>query len=102
MFSAPLKAQDERDVEGYEHTFFINMIHIERVQQALLCRNGKGVALMSLMSDFVKASLFRISCLSTRDRFRKYNGELEKTDRYDLNFAYGCYGAPVKRSLVKS
>ncbi|AIQ62483.1 hypothetical protein PSTEL_04570 [Paenibacillus stellifer] len=30
FFSAPLKAQDERDTEGYEHTLFINMIHIER------------------------------------------------------------------------
>ncbi|MBP1966443.1 class I SAM-dependent methyltransferase [Paenibacillus aceris] len=32
FFSAPLKAQDERDVEGYEHTFYINMIHIEMVR----------------------------------------------------------------------
>ncbi|NOU99406.1 class I SAM-dependent methyltransferase [Paenibacillus planticolens] len=32
FFSAPLKAQDERDVEGYEHTFHINMIHIEMVR----------------------------------------------------------------------
>lgn len=29
FFSAPFKAQDERDVEGYEHTFYVNMIHIE-------------------------------------------------------------------------
>ncbi|MBD0383270.1 class I SAM-dependent methyltransferase [Paenibacillus sedimenti] len=32
FFSAPLKAQDERDVEGYENTFYINMIHIEMVR----------------------------------------------------------------------
>lgn len=32
FFSAPLKDQDERDVEGYEHTFYINMIHIEMVR----------------------------------------------------------------------
>ncbi|MCS7460990.1 class I SAM-dependent methyltransferase [Paenibacillus doosanensis] len=28
FFSAPLKTQDPRDTEGYEHTFWINMIHI--------------------------------------------------------------------------
>ena len=32
FFSAPLKDQDERDVEGYEHSFYINMIHIEMVR----------------------------------------------------------------------
>jgi len=32
FFSAPLKAKDERDTDGYEHTFFINMIHIELVR----------------------------------------------------------------------
>lgn len=32
FFSAPLKAQDERDAEGYRHTFFINMIHIEHTR----------------------------------------------------------------------
>lgn len=30
FFSATLRAQDERDEEGYEHSLFINMIHIER------------------------------------------------------------------------
>ncbi|GMK42286.1 hypothetical protein PCCS19_53450 [Paenibacillus sp. CCS19] len=29
-FSAPFKALDDRDEEGYTHSFFINMIHIER------------------------------------------------------------------------
>ncbi|MCD9020209.1 class I SAM-dependent methyltransferase [Cohnella silvisoli] len=32
FFSTPFKAHDERDVEGYEHTFFINLIHIELVR----------------------------------------------------------------------
>jgi 2-polyprenyl-3-methyl-5-hydroxy-6-metoxy-1,4-benzoquinol methylase len=32
FFSAPLKARDERDAEGYEHAFFINMVHIELVR----------------------------------------------------------------------
>lgn len=30
FFSAPFKALDDRDAEGYTHSFFINMIHIER------------------------------------------------------------------------
>ncbi len=29
FFSAPLKEQRAQDVEGFEHSFFINMIHIE-------------------------------------------------------------------------
>lgn len=32
FFSAPLKAQGDRDEEGFEHSFFINMIHVERVR----------------------------------------------------------------------
>lgn len=32
FFSAPFKSQDDRDESGYEHTFFINMIHVERIR----------------------------------------------------------------------
>lgn len=32
FFSAPFKAQDDRDESGYEHSFFINMVHVERVR----------------------------------------------------------------------
>ncbi|MEK0312257.1 class I SAM-dependent methyltransferase [Cohnella sp. 56] len=32
FFSAPFKAQDERDEPGYEHSFFINMIHVDRTR----------------------------------------------------------------------
>ncbi|WP_028596530.1 methyltransferase domain-containing protein [Paenibacillus assamensis] len=32
FFSAPLKEQAEHDVEGYEHSFYINMIHIDRLR----------------------------------------------------------------------
>ncbi|GFN31481.1 class I SAM-dependent methyltransferase [Paenibacillus xylaniclasticus] len=32
FFSAPFKALDVRDEEGHEHSFFINMIHVERVR----------------------------------------------------------------------
>lgn len=31
FFSTPVKAQDERDIDGYEHTFFINMVQVERL-----------------------------------------------------------------------
>ncbi len=31
FFSAPLKSQDSRDTPGYEHSFFVNMIHIELI-----------------------------------------------------------------------
>ncbi|UUZ81455.1 hypothetical protein LJK88_43570 [Paenibacillus sp. P26] len=39
FFSAPLKAQDERDGEGYEHQFYINMIHIECCDISICSRN---------------------------------------------------------------
>jgi 2-polyprenyl-3-methyl-5-hydroxy-6-metoxy-1,4-benzoquinol methylase len=32
FFAAPHKEQTERDVEGHEHTFFINMVHIEFIR----------------------------------------------------------------------
>ncbi|MEI7028239.1 methyltransferase domain-containing protein [Paenibacillus sp. y28] len=32
FFSAPLKARDERDTDGFEHTLFINMLHIELIR----------------------------------------------------------------------
>ncbi len=32
FFSTPLKTQSEWDTEGYENTFFINLVHIERVR----------------------------------------------------------------------
>lgn len=32
FFSAPFKAQDEWDEEGFEHVFFINLVHVERVR----------------------------------------------------------------------
>ncbi len=31
FFSNPFKKRDDRDTDGYEHTFVINMIHIDRV-----------------------------------------------------------------------
>ncbi|MFD0682770.1 MULTISPECIES: class I SAM-dependent methyltransferase [unclassified Paenibacillus] len=32
FFSAAFKAQDDRDEEGYEHSFFINLVQVERVR----------------------------------------------------------------------
>ncbi|MCJ8012191.1 class I SAM-dependent methyltransferase [Paenibacillus sp. KQZ6P-2] len=32
FFSSPHKVHDERDVEGYEHTFYIGMVHIELIR----------------------------------------------------------------------
>ncbi|MFC3799344.1 class I SAM-dependent methyltransferase [Cohnella sp. GCM10012308] len=32
FFAAPFKKQDERDAEGSEHVFFINMIHVDRLR----------------------------------------------------------------------
>lgn len=31
FFSTPVKTQDERDIEGYEHTFYIHMVQVERL-----------------------------------------------------------------------
>ena len=146
FFSAPLKAQDTRDTEGYEHTFFINMIHIERVRYieffakhlkeftfdithqadksySLIVKTEKSLYLLlhtvsvlclflsmfgneyidisdSILDKYIKSlnvidapfyirSLFVRNFLSSRDRFNRYKAELEKTDRYDIQFAYG-------------
>ncbi|MED4954883.1 class I SAM-dependent methyltransferase [Paenibacillus macerans] len=146
FFSAPLKAQDARDTEGYEHTFFINMIHIERVRYieffakhlkeltfdithqadksySLTVKTEKSLYLLlhtvsvlclflsmfgneyidisdSILDKYIKSlnvidapfyirSLFVRNFLSSRDRFNRYKAELEKTDRYDIQFAYG-------------
>ncbi|AIQ11237.1 class I SAM-dependent methyltransferase [Paenibacillus durus] len=146
FFSAPLKVQDERDLEGCEHTFFINMIHIELVRYievfekhlkdfsfetvhqthksySLSIKTRKSlyhllhtVSVLCLflsmfgneyidisdnvLDKYIKSmnvidapfyirSLFVRNFLSSRDRFRKYKAELEKTDRYDIQFAYG-------------
>ncbi|MBQ4900274.1 class I SAM-dependent methyltransferase [Paenibacillus sp. Marseille-P2973] len=146
FFSAPLKAQDERDVEGYEHTFFINMIHIELVRyieffekhlhdftfeithqahksysltvttQKSLYQLLHTVSVLclflsmfgneyidisdSILDKYIRSinvmdapfyirSLFVRNFLSSRDRFQKYKGELEKTERYKIQFAYG-------------
>ncbi len=146
FFSAPLKVQDDRDIEGYEHTFFINMIHIELLRYVeffekhlkdfsfeIVHRAHKSFSLTvttkkslyqllhavsvlclflsmfgneyidisdSILDKYIKSvnvmdapfyirSLFVRNFLSSRARFQKYKAELEKTERYDIQFAYG-------------
>ncbi|WP_134686848.1 class I SAM-dependent methyltransferase [Brevibacillus migulae] len=146
FFSAPLKAQDERDVEGYEHSFFINMIHIELVRYIdIFARHMKDFSFEikhhahksysltvttrkslyqllhvtsvlclflstfgneyidisdNILDKYVKSinvidapfyirSLFVRNLLSSRDRFAKYKAEIEKSGRYDIQFAFG-------------
>lgn len=149
FFSAPLKAQDERDTAGYEHTFFINMIHIEldryihffekhlkdftfvithqaHKSYSLTVTTRKSLYHLlhavsvlclflsmlgnefidisdSVLDKYIKSvnvidapfyirSLFVRNFLSSRNRFEKYVKELERTDRYDIQFAYGATG----------
>ncbi|WP_334074213.1 MULTISPECIES: class I SAM-dependent methyltransferase [Paenibacillus] len=146
FFSAPLKTRNEQDAEGYEHTFFINMIHIERVQYiaffekhlkdftfeithqayksySLTVKTQKSLYQLlhavsvlclflsmfgneyvdisdSILDKYIKSlnvidapfyirSLFVRNFLASRDRFKKYKAELEKTDRYSIRFAFG-------------
>ncbi|MDR6884306.1 class I SAM-dependent methyltransferase [Bacillus sp. 3255] len=146
FFSAPLKTQDERDSDGYEHTFYINMIHIELVRYIeffekhlpdfsfeLIHQAHKSYSLTittrrslyqllhavsvlclflsmfgneyidisdSILDKYIKSlnvidapfyirSLFVRNFLSSRERFQKYKAELEKTERYEIRFAYG-------------
>lgn len=146
FFSAPLRARHEQDTDGYEHTFFINLIHIERahyielfakhlkdftfeaVPQAhrsytltvttrkslyellhtvsVLClflsMFGKEYLDLSdsVLEKYIRSiqvidapfyirSLFVRNFLTSRDRFKKYKAELERTDRYEIQFAHG-------------
>ncbi|WP_339322952.1 methyltransferase domain-containing protein [Paenibacillus sp. FSL W8-0194] len=146
FFSAPLKTQDERDAEGYEHTFYIPMIHIELTRyidffakhlpeftfttdhlahksysltvttQKSLYQLLHVVSVLCLFlsmfgneyidisekvlekyirsmhvidAPFYIRSLFVRNFLSSKERFGRYKAELEKTDRYSIQFAYG-------------
>ena len=146
FFTAPAKALDERDGQGYEHTFFINMIHIERMRYihffekhmkdysftlqhqahksySLTVSTGKSLyhllhlasvlclflsifgeeyidisdavldkyirSLNVIDAPFYIRSLFARNFLSSRERFRKYKAEIERTDRYAIALEYG-------------
>lgn len=149
FFSAPLKVQGEADTEGYEHTFHINMIHVEleryihffqkhlpdftfelthlaHKSYSLTIKTRKSMYELlhtvsvlclflsifgkefidisdSILSKYIKSvhvmdapfyirSLFVRNFLSSRDRFKRYKAELERTDKYDIQFAYGGTG----------
>ncbi|XEC95997.1 class I SAM-dependent methyltransferase [Paenibacillus tarimensis] len=146
FFSAPLKDRHELDVEGYEHTFTVNMIHIELVRYieffekhlngysfdikhqahksyTLTVTTRKSIYHLlhavsvlclflsmfgneyidisdSILEKYMKSiniidapfyirSLFVRNFLSSRDRFRKYKADIEKTDRYSIQFDFG-------------
>ncbi|WP_199620326.1 class I SAM-dependent methyltransferase [Paenibacillus alkalitolerans] len=149
LFSAPLKAQDDRDAEGYENIFFINMIHIEMVRYveffekhmkdvtfeinhlahksysltvttnrslfyllhvvSVLCLflsmfGNENIDISdSVLDKYIRSlnvidapfyirSLFVRYFLSSKERFRKYKAEVEKTSRYDIRFDFGATG----------
>ncbi|QHW31840.1 methyltransferase domain-containing protein [Paenibacillus rhizovicinus] len=146
FFSAPFKARDDRDTGGFEHSFFINLIHVDRVRYiaffekhmrecafTLEHRAHKSYSLtittqkslyhllhvvsvlclfLSLFGDeyidisdaildkyirslnvidapFYIRSLFARNFLSTRERFKKYKADIERTDRYAIALQYG-------------
>jgi SAM-dependent methyltransferase len=158
FFGAPLKAQDVRDSEGFEHSFHINLVHIEllryihffekhlkeftfeAVHQAhksysLTVTTQKSLyelmhvvsvlcLFLSMFGDeyfdisddilikYIKSiqiidapfyirSLFARNFLTSRDRFRKYKAELEKTSRYDIRLEWGGT-AQQRRSFIGS
>ncbi|MEY9096702.1 hypothetical protein ABH899_005374 [Paenibacillus sp. RC84] len=53
-----------------------------------------------IAAPFYIRSLFVRNFLSTRDRFQKYKAEIEKTDRYNFQFAYVVAGCPLSGILV--
>ncbi|WP_138755689.1 class I SAM-dependent methyltransferase [Paenibacillus sinopodophylli] len=158
FFASPLKAQHTSDTEQYEHTFHINMIHIqlrhyitffekhlpdysfEVVHQAsksysLTIKTSRSLyelmhvvsvlcLFLSMFSEeyidisddilikYVKSiqiidapfyirSLFARNFLASRDRFKKYKAELEKTERYAIQLAFGGT-AQQRRSYIGS
>ncbi|MFS0916456.1 class I SAM-dependent methyltransferase [Brevibacillus sp. 179-C 1.1 NHS] len=158
FFSSPMKQRDERDVSGYEHAFFINMIHVERLPYltffekhlkeftfelkhhahksyslkittrtslyqllhvaSVLCLFlavfGKEYIDISdnILDKYIKSinaidapfyirSLFARNFLTTRERYRKYKTEIEKTDRYPIQFDFGSTGLQ-RRNYIAS
>lgn len=156
FFSAPLKAQDSRDEEGFEHTLHINMVHIHLARYieffnkhmtgftfetehlahksySLTIKTRKslyqlmhvasvlflflamfGEEYLDISDDvlvkYIKSvqiidapfyirSLFARNFLSNRERFKKYAGELARTDRYSIRFEFGGT-AQQRRSFI--
>lgn len=57
------------------------------ISDSILSKYIKSIHVMD--APFYIRSLFVRNFLSSRDRFRRYKAELERTDRYDIQFAYG-------------
>ncbi|OMF22058.1 SAM-dependent methyltransferase [Paenibacillus sp. FSL H8-0548] len=158
FFASPLKAQDTKDTEEYEHVFHINMIHIQLLRYiqffekhltdysfeavhladksySLTIKTHKSLhelmhvvsvlcLFLAMFSDeyidisdnvlmkyirsiqimdapFYIRSLFARNFLASRDRFKKYKAELEKTDRYAIQLSFGGT-AQQRRSYIGS
>jgi SAM-dependent methyltransferase len=159
FFSAPLKVLDERDVEGYEHSFSINMIHIELVRYidffdkhlkdvtfeikhlahksySLTVTTNRSLYYLlhvvsvlclflsmfgneyidisdSILDKYIKSihvidapfyirSLFVRHFLSSKERFKKYKAEIEKTARYDIRFDFGSTGLQRRNYIARA
>jgi len=146
FFSSTFKEQQEHDILGFEHKFFINMIHLDRMNYtesfqkhfpdcefayehlihksySLTISTSKSIyyllhvvnvfcIFMSMfaaehldLSDatlaksirsvniidapFYIRNLFAVNFLNSRARFKKFKVELEKTNRYKIDFVLG-------------
>ncbi|WP_256758533.1 bifunctional 2-polyprenyl-6-hydroxyphenol methylase/3-demethylubiquinol 3-O-methyltransferase UbiG [Cohnella sp. WQ 127256] len=158
FYSTPLKEQSEQDTDEYEHTVFINLIHIELVRYidffakhlkeytfeidhqahksyslkvttrrslyqllhvvSVLCLflSMFGDEYIDISDDILEKymksvnvidapfyirSLFARNFLSSKERFKKYRAELEKTERYEIRFDFGGT-AFQRRSFIGS
>ena len=157
FFSSAFKAQAAEDGEGFEHVFFINMIHLDRLHYleffakyfpdcvfdykhkmhksySLEIKTTKGLyyllhvvnvfaVFMSMfapeyldLSDstleksirsinvidapFYIRNLFAVNFLTSKKRFSKFKRELEKTQRYKIEFALGAT-ASQRRDFIR-
>lgn len=158
FFSAPFKTQDDRDEEGYEQSFYINLIHVERVRYieffdkhmkeyaftlqhqahksyTLTVTTNKSLyhllhvvsvlcLFLSMFGDeyidisdsildkyiqslnvidapFYIRSLFARNFLTSRERFKKYKADVERTGRYAVTLEYGGT-AMQRRNFISS
>ncbi|WP_127587222.1 methyltransferase domain-containing protein [Paenibacillus koleovorans] len=158
FFQNAVKAQDERDTEGFEHRFYINMVHIDRVRyidffakhlneftfslqhQAhksysltvstrkslhhLLHAAGLLTLFLAIFGEeyidisdavldkyirslniidppFYIRSLFARNFLNSRERFKKYKADIERTDRYAIRLEYGGTGLQRRNFITR-
>jgi len=146
FFSSTFRSQQEQDHHGFDHQFFINMIHIDRMNyvesfmkhfpdckfdykhsahksysltisttrniyyllhvvnvfcvfmsmfapeyldlsDATLAKSIRSVNIID--APFYIRNLFAVNFLNSRARFKRFKEELEKTDRYKIDFVFG-------------